>query len=245
MRYFLFLTLLVCVFAWAPAAKAQDVAIGNVSAGYDSWNPSTGMIRGISFDLLNNSNDAASNFKIGAYFVNPNDFNESFLLATTDVTRISGNSVIEVTGWDVNVNNAATVPPAGQWRLAVLADVDQVLNDPNRQNNSLFISTQGNNLTWNPGTSSRSDLGAAGLGTLVAYPNPSNGSFSLRLDRLTAQPASIEVVSLTGQVVWQSTLPAQAGEISLPIEVVGAAGLHLVTVRTGQGVASVPVMLLP
>ncbi|MGF1533407.1 MAG: FG-GAP-like repeat-containing protein [Bernardetiaceae bacterium] len=71
---------------------------------------------------------------------------------------------------------------------------------------------------------------------LTLYPNPSNGTFSLRLGQPLSSQAQLTVVSMTGQVVHTSSITPAAGRDTITLNLNGlAAGTYVVQLRTDEG----------
>src|SRR5262245_50588837 len=72
-----------------------DMAIGNISAGWDTYNSSTGEITNVTFDVLNNENNNPGSFEVKLYLVDPNDYNINYVVwSYTDGDGQSGNTVV-------------------------------------------------------------------------------------------------------------------------------------------------------
>jgi hypothetical protein len=209
--------------------QAQDMAIGNVSAGFD-YNRANGRIFDVYFDVLNNSDNRADAYTVSLYFVDPNDNTRSYRLRDLrNDNGQNGNTSVQVTIDEHFVANSLNVPPAGSYRLAVLVDPDEELNDPNRNNNSLFISTQGNNLIWD-GTSLR--LGGFVNLPLLAYPNPAADRLTLQAEP-QASPATYTLLDNAGRTLLTGTVPAGQAQFTLDVSTLPA-GLYTVQLTTGN-----------
>ena len=190
----------------------NDLSIGNISAGWDTYNASTGMITGVYFDVLNNENNNPGSFDIKVYLVDPNDYSTTYTVWTyTDADGQNGNTVVTYSSIDIDFNNTSGIP-AGQYRLAVCVDPDNAISETDENNNCLFISTQGNNLTYNPGTAGMNDV--AEDVKLVLYPNPARDQVWI-----TYHPSFennvLEVMDLTGKMVKTTVLNNASAQMDL------------------------------
>jgi len=68
-----------------------------------------------------------------------------------------------------------------------------------------------------------------------AYPNPSNGQFTLAFQSNATDPVSIKVVSLDGQTVYSANLSNTTGQYEQSIDLRGQApGMYLLQLRQGS-----------
>lgn len=194
------------------AIAQNDMSIGNVSAGWNTYNQGTGTITGVYFDVLNNENSNPGSFDVKVYLVDPNNSNNSWSVWTyTDSDGQNGNTVVTYDNIDIDFNNTSGIP-AGQYRLAVCVDPDNYISETDENNNCLYISTQGNNLTYSPGT--------AGIGDVIittgvsVYPNPTKGPVNF-VQENGWENASVQVMDITGKVLKSMCLNVQLTQLDL------------------------------
>ncbi len=223
--------------------QAQDLSIGNISAGYE-YNQTTGIIKDIYFTILSNENTGASNFKVGIYFVPPGvtSLDQSYLLESSDVPSISGNSSRDVTNWTIDVNKVATVPPNGTYRLLVYVDNEKVITETNESNNGLFISTQGNDLKFTASTSSGiNDVKNNSL-SFSSFPNPVISNTEISFSLKQNNTGSIHIYDITGKemmnVITENTT-FLAGKNTIPLNTQYLpAGIYQCVLQTNEGIAT-------
>jgi hypothetical protein len=93
------------------------------------------------------------------------------------------------------------------------------------------------------------DRTEAGISSTVAegfrvYPNPNNGSFTVSIDATQAGVAQLEMVDLTGRVVFAQTQDINLGSNELPVTVSGySAGVYMLNYRQGEVKRVVKVVL--
>ncbi|UOQ55661.1 PA14 domain-containing protein [Hymenobacter cellulosivorans] len=79
--------------------------------------------------------------------------------------------------------------------------------------------------------------------TAAVFPNPNHGSFAVRVQQTTAEPARLELVNLQGQVVYRQQLPAAAiAEYDLRIPGL-ATGLYQLRLTAATGVVTQKVVI--
>jgi hypothetical protein len=79
------------------------------------------------------------------------------------------------------------------------------------------------------------DLASAGINSLNAYPNPSNGSFTLKVDLVNAEAMTVEVFDMKGKKLF-----GEVSDRTMAYEKVInlgniTAGVYMLQVSTTQG----------
>jgi hypothetical protein len=218
------------LFLTGSLSAQYDLSIGNVSAGWDTYNSSTGVITGVYFDVLNNENNNPGSFDVKVYLVDPNNSSNSWAVwSYTDGDGQNGNTVVTYDNIDIDFNNTSGIP-AGQYRLAVCVDPDDAITETDDNNNCLYISTMGNNLTYSPGT--------AGIGNvevnqgISVYPNPVTGQVNF-IQENGLENTRVQILSMSGQVLKTMGLNVQSTQMDLS-EV--PAGLYIYQVLDVNGI---------
>jgi hypothetical protein len=152
---------------------------------------------------------------------------------------MGGNAARDVDNWDMNINDASTVPPAGNYRLLVFADYDESISEDDENNNTLYISPQGSDLTFTPaGSTGVNDLNAALTG-VMSFPNPAQGTTTLMIGLRSSTTGSVTISDLQGRVVSELLAPGskmEAGNKSIRIETASLTpGIYFCNVSTAQG----------
>jgi hypothetical protein len=224
-------------------ANAQvDLAIGNIDAGY-AFNETTGTIEDIFFTVVSNENGSASNISVAMYFVpvGATSMDDAILLETTTLPSISGNAARDVENWTINVNEVQANVPDGEYRLLAYVDYTKSISETDESNNSMFISTQGNNLKF-----TRSGGGPTGIAEkdmnvshFAAYPNPVTTGVTVAFTLGNATHGSLKITDISGKevmsVVPDNTLFSSGKhERELSVERLNA-GLYFLTLQTQEG----------
>jgi hypothetical protein len=208
----LFSIVAASLMAVKPVQAQIDIAIGNISAGWDTYNQSAGTITGVYFDVLNNENDPTGSFDIKVYLVDPLDYTVSYAVWThTDADGQNGNTVVTYDNLDIDFNNTPGIP-AGQYRLAVCADPDEHISETDESNNCLFISTSGNNLTYNPSTAGISNIKQEN--GITIYPNPAKDKINF-VQENGWENATINIMDLAGKTRKSMVLNLHLTEVDL------------------------------
>jgi len=221
----------------ANKAMAQyDLAIGNISAGYDSYNSSTGVITGIYFDALNNENNAVGSFNIGIYLIDPANSSNLYLIHTINSNGQSGNTSVTYSAVDVDIN-ATNGIPAGDYRLGVIIDDGDNYSETDENNNGLFITPQGNDLTYTPSGSS-AGVNEMDANALNVFPNPATENITISWENNPFSAVQeVEIRDLNGRLVTslavennQTTAHFAVSDLTL--------GIYLVALRSTTQVST-------
>lgn len=139
-------------------------------------------------------------------------------------------------------NNAAlkmyTIP--GSFLLGVTYEVkvrSQCLQcgiNPDAVGSSMYTNT----------VSFRIDEETAATTRFSVYPNPNNGAFTVSFDALEANNVSVELLDMTGRVIFNKSFQATVGSNDLPVELEGfAKGVYMLQLRQSDAVRTTKVVL--
>lgn len=70
--------------------------------------------------------------------------------------------------------------------------------------------------------------------TITVYPNPASGAVNLHIEGIQASEARIEMISITGERVFEETVPVGNGTISKQLQPNLAPGMYFIRVWAGQ-----------
>lgn len=197
MKKKLFIYLFVSI-AFSSIGYNQDLSIGNVSAGMNSYNQSTGELSGIYFDVLNNDNTNAGSFRIAIFLVDPNNVSNNYEIGSIiDNDGQSGNTVVTYSGIDIDIDDVSGIP-SGDYRVAVCADEDNDVFESDETNNCLYITTIGNNITYNSNASSISQ-NIDNSEKVKIYPNPVKDNLTFEFEKEFS--GKLLLFDITGNIV--------------------------------------------
>jgi hypothetical protein len=206
-----------------------DMSIGNISAGWNTYTQSTGVITGVYFDVLNNENNNPGSFDVKVYLVDPNNSSISYVVWTyTDGDGQGGNTVVTYDNIDIDFDDTPGIP-AGQYRLAVCVDPDNNISETDENNNCLYISTPGNNLTYSPGSAGIGDVSASQ--PINIYPNPVQDFMRISFDPSVDQ-MNFRIIDLTGKMIRSTILNSSTTGLDM-VDV--ARGLYVYQVINKDG----------
>jgi hypothetical protein len=193
----------ISLFMGSSLMAQYDLSIGNISAGWNTYNQPTGFITGVYFDVLNNENANPGTFDIKVYLVDPNNSNISYAVCSyTDAGGQNGNTVVTYDNIDIDFDDTPGIP-AGNYRLAVCVDPDNSISETDENNNCLYISSMGNDLTYSPGTAGIGDLSS--IQPIQIYPNPVEDLMRINFDQSISQMNFI-VTDLSGKTIKTTIL---------------------------------------
>jgi flagellar basal body rod protein FlgG len=82
------------------------------------------------------------------------------------------------------------------------------------------------------------------LSSVSVYPNPSNGSFTVQTNSLVNDEISIQVVDITGKIIYTEPVSLTIGKNSFDINLTGlSSGYYQVNLRKGNSVITKKLMI--
>ncbi|HXB40369.1 MAG TPA: T9SS type A sorting domain-containing protein [Bacteroidia bacterium] len=120
---------------------AQDLAPGmNVS-----YTPPTGcnnQVNSISVDICNNDQNVAA---IGPFIVSMYLYDSGsgshWCIASVSINSVSAAACLPITNWNIDISQAPSVPPAGNYKLGVWVDTANNVAETNETNNTGLLSS--------------------------------------------------------------------------------------------------------
>lgn len=217
------------LFAGMMNLTAQDLAPG-INYGY---NPpgSDGIITSISVDVVNNDGSSAGSFDVAMYLYDPNTQNV-WTIGTTNIPSLSGNSVITISNWNIDINNTPNIP-AGTYRLGVWVDSNGDISETDESNNAGLLS---GNINYTPSASGIADH-ALNAASVKCMPNPAN-AFTVIGFTLTENAAvTIEVYDMTGRLVQtvskEENMPSGENKVRVVTETMPV-GIYFWSIKSGE-----------
>jgi hypothetical protein len=178
----------------------RDLEIGNVDIGYQSYDAESGLISGVYFDVLNNEDEIFNEFEISILLMDPDD-NDTYykIWSLIDENGQGSFSAVEYYDIDININNAETTVPDGEYRLVVCVDEPDDIFESNEDNNCIFVSSSDENLVY----SSLDEASIIQTSSLTAaiYPNPTTGNFQLTLNEQLITKGQVHITDLSGKTL--------------------------------------------
>lgn len=192
MKQLLLVAVPIAIGIGGTSLMAQDLAPG---INY-SYNPpaADGIITDISVDVLNNDNTSAGSFEVAMYLYDQATTNY-WIIGTTNVPSLSGNSLITISNWDIDINNTSGIP-AGTYRLGVWVDSNEDISEADENDNAALLS---GNINYSP---------ANGIGdhaieaaSVNCFPNPAGNATTLSFNLTESSDVTIEVFDALGNRV--------------------------------------------
>lgn len=181
------------------------------------------------------------------------EFQERFILAIP----LSDHPVLDL-GPDQEVNGGDTVQlDAGQFNTYVWStgDLTQIIRVDSsgvgfgtkkvycRVTNEYGVQSDTVYITFKRQNEGINDFNSA-ITSLSAYPNPSNGHFTIAFQSTQAVQAVVELVTPTGKSVWKEHVKVYAGKNSFKVgEERIAAGVYILRIKSAEGEDSVKVFI--
>ncbi|HTL80115.1 MAG TPA: T9SS type A sorting domain-containing protein [Bacteroidia bacterium] len=211
---------------------AQDLAPG---INY-SYNPpgANGIITGITIDVVNNDNNAASSFDVAMYLYDPNTTNY-WVIGTTNIPSLSGNSLITISNWDIDINNTPGIA-AGTYRLGIWTDSNNDISETDENNNTGLLA---GNINYTPSASGVNDHSLL-LSAISLFPVPANDHVSVSIDLNSSSDVKVKIYDVTGKLLLsQNNGTLMQGQQTMEVETSQLPnGTYIIQVIAGESVAS-------
>lgn len=207
---------------------AQDLAPG---INY-SYNPpgANGIITNITVDVVNNDGTAAGSFNVAMYLYDPNTTNY-WIIDQTNVPSLSGNSVITISNWNIDINNTANIP-AGTYRLGIWVDSGNDITEADENDNTGLLS---GNINYSPSASGIADH-ALNAASVKLMPNPANAFTTIGFTLTENAPVTIAIYDMTGRLVQtvadEENMPSGENKVRVVTETLPA-GIYFWNMKSG------------
>ena len=220
--------LFVAAVCGGTSLMAQDLAPG---INY-SYNPpgSDGIINDITVDVVNNDGNSAGSFDVSMYLYDQATTNY-WIIGTTNIPSLSGNSLITISNWDIDINNTAGIP-AGTYRLGIWVDSNNDISEADENDNAGLLA---GNINYNP---------ANGIGdhsidatTVTVFPNPANTGTTLSFNVTENADVKIELFDVLGNrisVLQNSASLAPGIHTQLIDTETLTSGVYFVSIQSGE-----------
>lgn len=221
--------LLAASLVSAAAMHAQDLAPG---INY-SYNPpgANGIITNITVDVVNNDNTAAGSFDVAMYLYDQNTTNY-WIIGTTNVPGLSGNALITISNWNIDINNTPNIP-AGTYRLGVWVDSNNDISEANENDNSGLLS---GNINYSPSASGIA-VPALSASAVKCLSNPANTEAIIAFSLRETAAVTLQLYDMTGRLVLMELNEEclTAGEHKVKLETATLpGGVYFWTVQSGE-----------
>lgn len=219
---------MVCAIGATTTLAAQDLAPG---INY-SYNPpgSDGIIHGITVDVVNNDGNSAGSFDVSMYLYDQSTSNY-WVIGTTNIPSLSGNSLITISNWDIDINNTSGIP-GGTYRLGIWVDSNNDISEADENDNTGLLS---GNINYSPANGI--DDHALVATSVTCFPSPANESTTLSFVLDEVSEISIQVSDALGNTVAVirdgQTMPAGTHTASINTSTL-ANGVYFVSVSNGS-----------
>lgn len=221
--------LLVAAVCGGTSLIAQDLAPG---INY-SYNPpaADGIITNITVDVVNNDNNSAGSFDVAMYLYDQSTTNY-WVIGTTNVPSLSGNSLITISNWNIDINNTAGIP-AGTYRLGIWVDSNNDITEADENDNTGLLA---GNINYSPANGT-DDL-AIETTSVNCFPNPAGNSTTLSFTLTENSDVTIEVYDALGNRVESFTraLLSPGLHTQLINTESYAGGIYFVSITSGETV---------
>lgn len=158
-----------------------------------------------------------------------------YVIGTTNVPSLSGNSLITISNWDIDINDTPGIP-GGTYRLGVWVDSNDDISEADENDNAGLLS---GNINYTPSANGVSEV--ITLSTVALFPNPANEQAKFSFTLAESTPVSVSVYDMVGNLVQTTVKSAQLtpGAQTIDINTVELpAGVYFVTVVAGEQIVT-------
>jgi hypothetical protein len=218
--------LLIAAVCGGTSLVAQELAPG---INY-SYNPpaADGIINDITVDVVNNDGNSAGAFDVSMYLYDQSTQNY-WIIGTTNIPSLSGNSLITISNWDIDINTTSGIP-GGVYRLGIWVDSNNDISEGDENDNAGLLS---GNINYSP-----TGIGdyAVDAALVTVFPNPSSSLTTLSYTLTEESSVSIDVFDALGNKVesLQNQSAFGPGSYTQTIHTEDyASGIYFVTITSG------------
>jgi hypothetical protein len=224
------LLIMSALFCGGLKLAAQDLAPGINYA----YNPpgANGIITNISVDVVENDGVSVGSFDVAMYLYDQSSQNV-YVIGTTNIPSLSGNSLITISNWNIDINNTPSVP-AGTYRLGVWVDSNSDITESDENNNAGLLA---GNINYTPNASGIETAPIA-ISFVNCFPNPANENATVNFTLTKNSSVSLQIYDLTGNLVKVISDKEQmiAGDYSMNVTTNELSnGVYFITLATGEG----------
>ncbi len=187
-----------------------------------------GIITDITIDVVNNDNSSAGSFDVSMYLYDQATTNY-WVIGTTNVPSLSGNSLITISNWDIDINDTPGIP-GGTYRLGVWVDSNEDITEGDENDNTGLLA---GNIVYSATAIGDHAIDAA---SVTVFPNPSSIGTTLNYTLTEESSISIDIFDALGNKVEsvQSQTGFGPGSYTHSINTENYAnGIYFVTITSG------------
>ena len=192
------ITMIIAMAILLLLAKISNAQVDLVPGINYSYNPpgSNCIITNITVDVVNNGSSNAGPFDVAMYLYDPSTTNYWIIGQTTMTSGLSGNSLITISNWDIDITQTSGIP-SGTYRLGMWVDNNNAISESDENNNAGLLA---GNINYSCGSSSVQNVSAyiQGLGN---FPNPFVTSTTINYTLMQNSKVLMEVYDVTGKKI--------------------------------------------
>jgi hypothetical protein len=179
-------------------AKISHAQIDLVPGINYSYNPpgSNCIITNITVDVANNDNGNAGPFDVAMYLYDPSSTNYWIIGQTTLTNGLSGNSVITISNWNIDITQTSGIP-SGTYRLGLWVDNNNAISETDENNNAGLLS---GNINYSCGSAAVHNVSQF-IQNVSNFPNPFSTYTTIDYTLMQNSKVLMEVYDVTGKKI--------------------------------------------
>lgn len=191
----LFSSLALPLFLISNSVSAQADLVPGINYSY---NPpgSDGIIHSITVDVCENNGVSCGSFDVSMYLYDQSTSNY-WVIGTTNVSSLSGNSCVTISNWDIDINNTSGIP-GGVYRLGIWVDSNSDISETDDNNNTGLLS---GNINYSPTGIVDHSAGKVTTALGQAFPNPASSEVKFHFSLADPGKATLKVFDITGREI--------------------------------------------
>lgn len=215
---------------------AQDLTPG-MNVSYTPPSGCNNQVNSISVDICNNdqSNAATGPFIVSIYLYDSGT-SSHWCIGSTSVNSVSAAACLPITSWNIDISQAPSIPPAGNYKLGVWIDTANNVSETDETNNAGLLS-------------SSADIQVCAVNAIRAYdadkdlavfPVPATGDLFVKVSNNAEANATLEIYDLTGKLVQAlNTDKLKTGNNLLQTDVSGLEnGVYFIRLKASDRILS-------
>lgn len=176
---------------------AQDLTPG-MNVSYTPPSGCNNQVNSVSVDICNNdqTNAATGPFIVAMYLYDSGSGNH-WCISSISVNSVSAAACLPVTNWNIDMNQSASYPSPGNYKLGVWVDTANDVSETDETNNAGLLSSSADIQVCAINSIKKYDADKY----MSLYPVPATNDLFVKLVLENEQDANIEIYDISGKLI--------------------------------------------